>query len=144
MYTWIQFFGAGDGAERALYADFLDEASVLLENKSLKEAAKQFRLSHKKWIEFADVLLPSRVPAFRETKSLLTKKHQLLVENKGSALEEVIAINKKLKKIEADMAKNFPLSPSETADLRSELREHVLGIAQSEKGAVDALQASMK
>lgn len=144
MFTWIQNFGAGDGAERALYADFLDEAAILLEKKSLKDAAKQFRLSHKKWLAFADALLPSSVPALAETKKLLLLKHHAFVENADDALEEITKINSRLKEIEAEMADRFPLTEAQTADFRAELREQLLGIAAVEKEAIELLQGSLK
>lgn len=144
MFTWIQTFNAGDGAERALYADFLEEAAILLEKKSLNDAAKQFRLSHKKWLAFADALLPASVPALAEAKELLLKKHQTFVENGEDALAEILKVNLRLKKLEADMARNFPLSEGQTADFRAVLREHLLGIAEVEKEAIELLQAGMK
>lgn len=143
-FTWIQTFGAGDGAERALYADFLDEAAILLEKKSLGDAARQFRLSHARWLAFADALLPSNIPAFHEAKTLLLRKHQSFVENGDDALKEIREINARLKKIGMDMAKNFPLTPSQTADLRTSLRQHVLGILDAEKNAIELLQNGMK
>ena len=144
LFSWIQCFGLGDGAERAAYADFLDEAAVLLEKKSLKDAAKQFRVSHQKWIDFADALLPSRLPVFKEVKSLLSRRHQIYFEMGDEAQDEIAEINARLKKIESVAIKNFPLSPEEYADLRAEWREHVLGISEAERLAVEMVQESMK
>lgn len=144
MFTWIQTFNAGDGAERALYADFLDEAAILLEKKHLKDAAKQFRVSHKKWQAFAEALLPSSIPALAEAKELLLQKHHAFVENGDDALEEITTINSRLKKIEAEMADHFPLTEAQTADFRAGLRENLLGIADAEKVAVELLQKCMK
>ena len=144
IFSWIQTFGAGDGAERAVYADFLDEAAILLEKKQLKDAAKQFRASHLQWTAFADALLPSRVPVFKEVKSLLLRKHQVYFEMGDDAQDEITDINTRLKKIEESTMKNFPLSPEEYADLRTEWREHVLGIARTERTAIEMLQESMK
>ncbi len=144
MFAWIQTFNAGDGAERALYADFLDEAAILLEKKSLKDAATQFRVSHKKWQAFAEALLPSSIPALAEAKKLLLQKHHAFVENGDDALEEITTINSRLKKIEAEMADHFPLTAAQTADFRAGLREHLLGIADAEKVAVELLQENMK
>lgn len=143
LYAWIRFFGA-DGANRALFADFLDEASILLGKNSLSAAARQFRTSHELWIDFADSSLPSPIPPFQEAKSLINKKHRLLFENRQDSLREVSGINKKLKKIEADVAGQFPLSPGEAADFRAGLRERLLRIAEAEKRAVEFLQSAMK
>lgn len=144
VFTWIQCFGAGDGAERSAYADFLDEAAILLEKKPLKDAAKQFRLSPTKWTAFADALLPSRVPVFKEVKSLLLRRHQAFFEMGADAQEEIAEINARLKKIEAGAMKSFPLSSEEYAELRAEWREHVLGIAEVERTAIEMLQENMR
>jgi hypothetical protein len=143
-FSWINTFGSADGAERALYADFLDEAAVLLEKKSLRDAARQFRLSHVKWLGFADAILPSRVPAFREAKSLLLRKHQSFVKDGEDALDEIAEVNSRLRKLEADVAKNFPLTQDEVVSMRAELREHVLGISMMEQKAIEMLQGSME
>lgn len=144
MFVWINCFWASDGAERNLYADFLDEAAILLEKKSLRDVAKQFRLSHKKWLAFADAILPSNISSFDEVKKLLLQKHKLFVEHGEDARDEIEKVNVRLKKIEAEITKKFPMTLSQTTEFRTELREHVLGIAETEKQAIDLLQASMK
>lgn len=143
-FAWIQTFGAADGAERGLYADFLDEAAILLEKKPLKDAAKQFRLSRAKWTEFAEAILPARIPMFKEAGALLLRKHQLFWEHGEDALDEMKEVNAKLRKLEKSAAGSFPLSQAEAADFRAELREHILGIAAVERKAVELLQESMK
>lgn len=143
MFTWINCFGAGDGAERALYAEFLDEAAILLEKKALKAAANQFRTSHAQWLALADAVLPSRVPAFHETKTLLLKKHRLFIESGEDALDEIIEVNKQLRRLETSMVKGFPFTPAQAADFRAELREKVLAIMETEKRAVMQMQESM-
>jgi hypothetical protein len=142
--TWINFWGAGDGAERALYADFLDEAAVLLEKKSLKESAKYFRSSHVEWLKFADALLPSTVSAFQEAKTLMLRKKQLFVDQGDDAMDEIREINSRLKKLEQTAAKDFPLTGAQVLELRQTLREHVLKISEIEQKAIELLQASMK
>lgn len=140
MFVWINCFWVSDGAERDLYADFLDEAAILLEKKSLNEAAKQFRLSHKKWLGFADAILPSNIPPLGEAKKLLLQKHRLFVEQGEDGRDEIKKINVRLKKIEAEITKNFPMTDSQAAEFRAGLREHLLAIADVEKKAVEMLQ----
>ncbi|HNB87225.1 MAG TPA: BtrH N-terminal domain-containing protein [Anaerolineales bacterium] len=143
-FTWIQTFGADNGAERALYADFLDEAAILLEKGTIKEAAKRFRDSHSKWLEFADALLPSNIPAFHEAKTLLLRKHQSFIENGEDAADEILEINTRLRKLEAGMAKNFPLTELQTTEFRTNLRQRVFEILETEKIAIEVLQSSMR
>jgi hypothetical protein len=143
-FTWINLWGAGDGAERALYAEFLDEAAILLEKKSLKEAGKYFRSSHAEWLKFADTLLPSTVPALHEAKTLRLRKKQLFVDQGDDAMNEIREINSRLKKLEAAAAKDFPLTQTQAVELRQNLHEHLMKISRIEQKAVQLLQASMK
>ena len=142
-FSWINTWGAGDGAERAVYADFLDEASILLEKKSFKKVAEQFRLSHKTWLDFAEAILPAAVPLFHEAKTLKLRKHKLFIEKGEEAKEEIREINLQLKKLEEKAAKNFPLTKEEAARFRSNLREHILTISGIEQKAIEMLQGSM-
>jgi hypothetical protein len=57
-YSWIQTWGSSPGADRGLYADFLDEAAEILKKPAMKESAKQFRESDSLWCELAEALLP--------------------------------------------------------------------------------------
>ncbi len=62
----------------------------------------------------------------------------------ADAQEEIAEINARLKKIEAGAMKSFPLSSEEYAELRAEWREHVLGIAEVERTAIEMLQENMR
>lgn len=75
---------------------------------------------------------------------LLLRKHQLFVEQGADGLDEMIEVNAKLRKLEAVAAKDFPWSPSETANFRADLRERMLAIVEVEREAVELLQTSMK
>lgn len=143
MFVWINNFWASDGMERDLYADFLDEASILLEEKSLKEVAKQFRLSHKKWLAFADAILPSSIAPFGEVKKLLLRKQELFVNEGENGFDELEKINTRLKKLETEITKKFPMNQTQATELYAELREHVLAIAQTEKQGIEMLQSAM-
>jgi Domain of unknown function (DUF4872) len=70
-YSWIQTLGAGPGAERGLYADFLDEAAEILKKPALKDSARQFRESYSLWMDLAAALLPNNLPLLGESKNLL-------------------------------------------------------------------------
>jgi hypothetical protein len=142
-FSWIMTWGAGDGAERAVYADFLDEALILLEKKSLKKVADQFRLSHQKWLEFAETILPEDVPLFYEAKSLKLQKHKLFIEKGEAANEEIRELNLQLKRLEGEAKKNFPLKNEDAAKFRANLRGKVLAISDVERKAIEMLQGSM-
>src|SRR6185436_14270743 len=60
-FDWIMIWGGNDGAERALYADFLDEAAAILGKPALKSVGEQFRQSAVAWNELAKALLPDDI-----------------------------------------------------------------------------------
>ena len=139
-------FGLGAGGaerDRDLYADFLDEAGLLLGRPALKQAADRFRASARSWRELGLALLPNKVAPFKETRQLLTRKRKLFVEKGGQALAEIQKANARLDEIRSEMKKNFPLTADESAALRELLRDQVLQVGELEKAAYQALQAAM-
>ena len=139
-YHWVNTWGAADGAERGLYADFLLEAAAILKKLSLKEAAEKFRESHKLWLAFAEALLPDDVPLLGESKTLIQKKHNLFIEKGEAALPEIQQVNSRLNEILSQSETDFPLSNAQAADLRANLRDILVKISTVERQAIDLLQ----
>jgi hypothetical protein len=142
-YAWVQTWGSSPGADRGLYADFLEEVAGILEKPALKEAAKLFRESYNHWRAFAEALLPNDIPLFGESKKLIQRKHNLFIEEGDAALDEIREINLRLNELLAQAESDFPLSRAEAADFRANLRDHILNISEIEKGAIDSLQEAM-
>lgn len=142
-YHWITTWGAADGAERGLYADFLLEAAQILKRPALEESAAKFRESHSLWLAFADALLPDDVPLLGESKLLIEKKHDLFVNKGESALPEIKQINSRLNELLTQSEEGFPLSDARATDLRSNLRDILLKIKAVEVQAVDLLQRAI-
>jgi hypothetical protein len=142
-YTWIQTWGSAPGAERGLYADFLDEAAEILNKPALKDPAGIFRESYSLWCEFAEALLPDGVPLLGESKQLIQRKHDLFIAQGDFALPEIKKINARLNELLAQSETEFPLSQAEAADFRAHLRDILLKISAVEQRAVDSLQAAI-
>lgn len=134
--TW----GSADGAERGLYADFLDEAALILKKPALKELAEKFRESYELWLTFADALLPDDVPLLGESKKLIQKKHELFINKGESALDDIRKINSRLNELLEESKTDFPLSDAQAAEFRANLRDVLLKISAIEQQAVDLLQ----
>jgi hypothetical protein len=143
MFDWICTWGAGDGAERGVYADFLDETAVLFNKPALKAVGQQFRKAAEAWCALADALLPESIALFKEARELKLRKNALFIQKGGEALDEIRAINTQLESIRQHIGENFPLSAAETAQMREELRERILKIHDLEREAVEALQAAI-
>lgn len=142
-YSWVQTWGSGLGAERGLYAEFLDEAAIILKKPTLKESAKRFRESHSLWLEFADALLPNDLPLLGESKNLLQGEHDLFIEQGESALGEIKDIHARLRELLTKAETDFPLAGTETIEFRAHLRDMVLKISAVEQEAVEVLQQAM-
>jgi len=142
-YSWIQTWGSAPGAERGLYADFLDEASIILKKPALKETSDKFRESYAIWNEFAEVLLPDDLPLLGESKKLLQRSHDLFIEKGDSALDEIKAIHARLDELLILSETDFPLFGVESMDFRAHLRDILLKIKVVEQEAVDGLQHAM-
>jgi hypothetical protein len=142
-FDWICTWGAADGAERGLYAEFLDEAAVLLNKAGLKDAARQFRTAANAWCDLANAMLPDSVPVFKETRDLKLRKRALFVERGGEGVDEIRKINARLNAIKSEVSSAFPLTNDEAAAMRETLAEHVLKIHDIEVEAVGAMQAAL-
>ena len=142
-YHWVNTWGSADGAERGLYADFLEEAAQILKKPALKEPAESFRESYKLWLAFAEALLPDDVPLLGESKKLIQKRQKLFVEKGETALTEIKKINTRLRELLKESEIDFPLTSDQVSELRMNLRELILKISAVEQKAVDQLQAAI-
>ena len=143
LYQWVNTWGSADGADRELYADFLEEAANILKRPAIREAAEKFRASHALWLKFADLALPDDLPLLGESRRLIARKHKLFIEKGEAALPEIKKINQSHKELLKESETGFPLSSSQAADLRANLRDQILKISVTEKQAVDLLQNSI-
>ncbi len=143
LFDWIMIWSGSDGAERSLYADFLDEAAVILNKPVLKSAAEQFRDSATVWNALAQAILPDDVPLLKESRELKLRKQALFREDAMGSMEERKAINVRLRSLKESAATDFPMTAGEYVDFRERLREYVLKIHAIEKAAILAVQSAM-
>jgi hypothetical protein len=144
LYSWIMsYHTTGPDADRATFADFLDEAAVLLERPALREAGAHFRRSAQAWHNLALAALPDGVPLLREARELLARRHKLRVDKGPAADDEVVQIHTRLSELEVQAAEDFPLSAAQSAELLAGLARQVDEIAVIEQEAVAALTAAL-
>ncbi len=140
-YMWVIDWGAGEGFERHLYADFLEEAAVILSNDDLQGVADQFRESAAAWCEFGRAMLPDSVPLLKETRHLMTQRREIFIEQGDT--DERIAAKQRLDEIKETIRENFPMTEAEVMDFKAGLAEHVMTIHDIEHRAIEDLQAAM-
>lgn len=145
--TWffsdIMTFGKEGRAERDVYAQFLDEASAVLEKPDLQEVASLFRQSGERWNEFADALFPDAVPLLREAKELMLRRKRLFMEQGSSALDEIRQINTRRDEIRTAASDDFPLDEAGIVALREGLAEKLDEIRLIEEEAIIDLKSVM-
>ncbi|MEO8612605.1 MAG: BtrH N-terminal domain-containing protein [Chloroflexota bacterium] len=142
-YRYINLWGTGGNGSRDQYADFLDEAALILSTPALNQVAGLYRESAKLWTELNRALLPDDVPAFKETRELMQRQYDLFITKGGDSLAERADISKRLDAIQTDIRKSFPVNEAETTVLRENLRVHVLAVGEAERTAVIALREAV-
>jgi hypothetical protein len=143
VYRWVMLWGAGDGFEREVYADFLDEAALILNKPQLHETGEHFRQSAKLWQELAQVVLPDSAPVLAETRHLLQKQHDLFIEQGGTSLGERLHLEQRLATLKREIAEEFPLNQVAIDQLLAEMHECVVQIWGVERQAIEGLQSAL-
>ena len=142
-FGWARTFPSNQVDDRNLYAEFLDEAALILGKPGLKKTGGQFRASRDAWRKLSEALLPNEVPLLKEAKELLLLRRDLFVNEGGNALDEMEATNRRLREIHSLAADEFPMSVEEVAAMRERLAAQVMEISHIEREAIDLLQAAM-
>ncbi len=143
-YTFLSpAFGKTMQAERDVYAEFLDEAAKVLNNPALENVAVRYRLAAKAWDGLLCALLPEVVPLFKETKLMIDIKAEEFIEKGATSRDDLGKYEKKLTELKKQAETDFPLNAAEIADLRDEIRRHVLLVHDTEAEAVMALKTAI-
>lgn len=144
-YSDIALSGKGrrNFADRAMFADFLDEAAVILGRPGLERAAGRFRDTALAWEVMTHRLLPDDVALLRETRELMAERHEAFLEHGNAAAERMAEIDGRLAAIRAAISDGFPLSPAAVEAHRAAMAEQLLVIHDIETEAVDDMKSAM-
>lgn len=138
-YRYLETYFTGGHGARGVYADFLDEASTIVNNPALKDVAELFRACGSAWDDLIAALLPDDVPMFREARHLLDRDYALFLTGGNASLAERRQLNDRMAALRAEAERNFPLTNAQAATLRAGLRERVLALRDAERRAITAL-----
>lgn len=142
-YDSIQFFNGYDRAERALFADFLDEAAGLLQRPQLGAAAEKFREAAACWADLGLALLPDSIAPFAEMRQAMHQAHDSFIEQGDEAGEELAALKARQRAIRDSMVDAFPLTEGDAALLLERVAAGVQAVHDVEQEAVSTLRAAM-
>lgn len=139
----IIIYGKDGGAERQLFSQFLNEASLLLDKPELNGIADKFRQSAHAWDDLATTLLHEDVPLFKKTRELMLMRHHLFLEKGDSLLKVIHQIGDQLAEVKLAVSEDFPLDSSQTSDFREAIADKIVAIHDIEFDAIQELQAIM-
>ena len=143
-YTFLgPAFGKTVQAERDVYAEFLDEAALILGESDLQTVSESYRAAGGAWQSLRESLLPDEAPMLGEARELIDRKTDLFIESGAERLDEIIACRDRLEALKTEAETDFALSDEEIADLRDGIRERVLTVREAEEAAVSALKAAI-
>jgi len=134
--------GPGGGSLRDMVADFLDEASPVIERPELKDVADLYRAIAAQWVKLAESALSSVEP-FKRIKRLLIQKHELLMAVGQNGLDEMQKVTDELSSMRSELNRHFPMGDSEVEGLFAELQAQLFDIYRAERDANAALKAAV-
>ncbi len=139
-FMYIEISGTGGSAFRSMYAQFLEEASAVMNKPALNEGAQMMRQSATIWSEIASGLLPDSWPNLGRTKELMIEKNRLFEAQEPGPLDGMRRINRELDDLMGKAAEDLRKAPTFLADVRTS----ILKCYELEKKAFDALSRLTK
>ncbi len=140
VYEGIRHDGTDGAGLRALYADFLDQAEVLLDQPRLKDAATAYRAAAQAWIAFAESALPANVPAFADRAATIDARYAALNTNN---VQEVQRIASLLEDQSSAAKSEFPLDDAGVDDLFADMQTKLNAVYDTEVAALAALTTAV-
>ncbi|MCA9882690.1 MAG: DUF4872 domain-containing protein [Anaerolineae bacterium] len=138
--VWIT---AAPNASRSEYADFLDEAALILSRPALKDAADQWREAARQWQGLNDALLPARMPPFDRVRQLIDMDNQFFLEKGRDADEQRVALKAELDALKQDIVDDFPLGDAGVAVMIEAISDSIQRVKDVEAEAITLMQAAM-
>ena len=139
MYESIESPGYDGGSLRSLYADFLDEASELLDMGALGSVAKGCRDVDAQWSHLAETAAPRSHRLFERARDLIDSLHEHVLEDGDAGRKKAASVAKQLWKLRNRSQPLF--SRDEFMELLEQLSSEVATIYRREREFVSQLRA---
>lgn len=143
LFVYIEIAGTGGICFGPMYAQFLDEASVILSKPDLKEVADMFRESGKIWRDIAVAAMLDSWGTLRRIRELSLEKNRVFEEQGPDAYKRMREISAEVDDflIRKRAAEEFKESDQEKmAPLLADLRQKILEMYKIEKDAFVGLR----
>lgn len=143
IFEGVELFGTGGGGLRRIYADFLDEASLVLDNDNLKHAAGEYRKLSDLWSSFAMSVLPDSILPMADTRRLLSKKYELYIEIGADGNDALQQTSQSLIDLEEELNSHLSLSEQERQELFGTMQENLFELYEAELKALESLREAV-
>lgn len=117
-FMYIETGGTGGSAFRSMYAQFLEEAGVIVNKPALNEVAQMMCQSATIWSEIASGFLPDSWPNLGRTRELIVEKNRLFEEQEPGALDAMKKINGELDGLMGKAVEDLRKPPAFLADVQ--------------------------
>jgi len=134
-FIYIETGGTGGSAFRHMYAQFLEEASLVTGKSALKEIVGMMRESAAVWSEIASGLLPDSRPGLKRTRELILEKNRVFEEQAPGALDAMKQIDEEMDSLMEQAIKDLESPPEFLYDVQ----QSILKCYEIEKKAFQAL-----
>ncbi|MFQ6060606.1 MAG: BtrH N-terminal domain-containing protein [Thermoplasmata archaeon] len=144
VFIYIEIGGTGGSSFRPMYAQFLDEASEILDEAELREIADIFRESGKIWSKIARIALPDSWDSLRRIRELSMEKSRIFEEQGPNGYERMKEIAAEVDDhlIKELVTKEFQeLDERKIAPILENMKEKILELYEIEKHAFKRLNA---
>ncbi|MEO0596044.1 MAG: DUF4872 domain-containing protein [Chloroflexota bacterium] len=129
-------------AERYMMADFLEEASTILEKPALADIAPTARRAGDAWREMGNILLPDDVPLLKEMRENLTASQTLFFEQGADSTEKRIALRDRREALK-QASEDYPLNEEEIVTHQEKIAEQVAMIRDIEHDLITDLRGAL-
>ena len=140
-YTFLSpAFGKTVYVDRDVYADFLDEAALLLGEPELNDVADDYRMAGEFWADVSFYLLPEFVPLLSQARQAIDRKAELFIEGGAANLDDIIKQRDQLEQLTERSETGGRLNEKDFAGVCFTLRDKLMWVERYEWDAVEALQ----
>lgn len=137
VYMYIEIGGTGGSSFRPMYAQFLREASSLLDNTGLHEVADLYENSGRIWSEIAEIAFPDSWPTLKRARELMAEKNTIFEEQEPGVLQNMLKINVELDDLMYKTVEEF--KEKDVTPLLTEMRQKILELHEIESKAIHRL-----
>ena len=143
VWEGVEPVGMTGGNLRSLFADSLTDAAQLLKRPQLGDLAHEWRGIAQQWHDLAETALPANQDPFGRMRELTAAIQESIIAEGDASASAVATAAEELWTLRAKADAGPPFDPADMRALFEAMSEHVSGIYESERAAVEKLRGAL-